>query len=117
MRLRGQRAKARLYVLEIAIDVSVIEFDGGDDRAFGAIMEKLLALVEECGVVFISLDHEVRAVSEPIVRTEVQCDSPNQHRGIPSRRRKHMRHHRGRRRLAVCPGYHHHALALEKEVP
>ena len=46
-------------------DVSMIELKIVQDRGFGAIVDKLGALVEKCRVIFVSFDHEKRGVCVP----------------------------------------------------
>ena len=115
--LIDQRAKRRLHVIEVAVDVGVIEFYRGDDRGVGAVMQKLRSLVEKRGVVFVALDDEVAAVAEAIVRTEIFRDAADHHRGIAARRVEHVRDHRGRGGLAMRSRHHQHALVLKEEMP
>ena len=49
----------------IGEDVSMIELKIVQDRGFGAIVDKLGALVEKCRVIFVSFDHEKRGVCVP----------------------------------------------------
>src|SRR5712691_9295665 len=99
--LRYQRAERRFHVLEVAIDIRMVELDGGDNCAVRAVMEKLGALVEKGGVVLVAFDHEIGSRTEAIVRIEVARHSTYEHRRVASRRGEHVRHHRGRRGLAM----------------
>ena len=104
-------------MVEVAIDVGMVELDRGQDRAVRPVVEKLRPLVEKRGVVLVALDHEVATRAEPVVGAEVLGHPADQHRGVAPGGVEHLRHHRGRGRLAMRPGDHQHALRAEEEMP
>ena len=104
-------------MLEVAIDVGVVELDRGQDRALRPVVEKLRPLVEKRGVVLVALDHEIAARAEPVVGAEVLGHPADQHRGIAPGGVEHVRHDRGRGRLAMRPGDHQDPLLAEEKMP
>src|SRR5260370_41549598 len=95
----------------------MVELDGGDNCAVRAVMEKLGALVEKGGVVLVAFDHKIGSPSEAIVRIKVARYSAHEHRRVASRRGPRVRHHCGRRGLAMRPGYHQNPPIAQEEMP
>src|SRR5439155_17828601 len=57
-----QPPERRADRIEIRVDVGVIEFNVLQQNDSGQVMKKLRSLVEECRVVFIAFDNEVRPI-------------------------------------------------------
>jgi hypothetical protein len=77
-----QRAEGLFDVVEVAVDVGVIELDGGDGQRARVVVQELRRLVEERRVVLVPLDDEVRPASFAKAPAEVQGVPPHQHRGV-----------------------------------
>src|SRR5215510_10036762 len=59
----NQPTERALDVIEIAIDVSVVELNAGEDHVGRSVVEKFRTLIEKGGVVLIALEHDI--VSRP----------------------------------------------------
>ena len=77
-----QPAKARLDLLEVAIDIRMIELDVVHDDEFGKVVDKFRPLVEKGGVVFVTLNNEMFRVSEARALAEVFGDASDQIAGL-----------------------------------
>ena len=69
--------ESRFNMVEVPIDVSVVEFDAGEDGAARPVVEELWPLVEKGRVVFIPLHHEEVATAKLIVGPEVTGNAAN----------------------------------------
>ena len=70
-------------MIEVAINVGMIKFKGGDDGVIGLIVPKLGALVEKSRVVFIAFDDKLLSLFIPCVIGKLILKNPsNQVRGL-----------------------------------
>ena len=93
---------------QIGKDVRVIVFEIVEDAGARAVMHELRALVEVCGVVFVGLDHEERAVRQPRRHGEIERHTADQEAGVESRVVEDGRQHRGRGGLAMRARHRQH---------
>src|SRR5687768_12679652 len=95
-----QLMKLPLDRRHIGIDIRVIVLEVVDDSRAGTVVNELGALIEECGVVFVSLDHEMRAATQARCDIEVARHAADQESGIESRIFEQPSQNAGRGRLA-----------------
>ena len=91
-------------------DVSMIELKIVQDRGFGAIVDKLGALVEKCRVVFVGLDHEKRGIREPRRYGKIAGHATDQEPRFEPGPFQHPGQHRRGSRLAMRSRYSEHPL-------
>ena len=82
----------------------MVVLDVADEEVPRLIVQKLRPAVEEGGVVFVSLEDEVRPRAAPVAPAEVAHLAPDEESGIPSRVEKQPGRQGRRRRLAVGAG-------------
>ena len=67
-----------LHGFEVGVDVGVVEFDVGEDERVRKVVEKLGALVEEGGIVFVALDDEGARGAKLKAGAEVFCNAADE---------------------------------------
>ena len=58
-------------MLQVAVDVGVVELDGGDEERVGVVVQELRTLVEERGIVLVALDDEPLAAADAEVPRKI----------------------------------------------
>ena len=103
--------------VEVFKDVRVIELEVVDDADFRQVMDKLAALVEKRGVIFIALDDEPLAACEPGALAEIVRDAADEVAWIQSVVLEHPGQQRSGRGLAMRAGNDDGAFAADEKFP
>ena len=100
--------------LDILKDVRVIIFEVIQNGGAGTVVHKLASLIKEAGVIFVTLNHKVRALGrQPRAVTEVRRHAADQVPRSLAAGFKNPGEHRARRGLAVRAGHRHHVASLQ----
>ena len=95
-------------------NVRMIEFQVIQNGGTRQVMNKLGALVEERGIVFIGLDHKERRIGRARGNAEIERYAADQKAGIQSRVFEYPGQHRRRSGLAVRAGYCEHPFPTQQ---
>src|SRR5262245_15105590 len=94
----------------------MIEFDAGEHRRPGTVVEELGALVEIGGLVFVSFDDEMLSLPQMVAELLSPENTPHEPRRVESRFAQHPGHQGGSRGLAMGPGYDHGMAIAQEEL-
>ncbi len=109
-------AERLLHVIEVAVDVGVVEFDGAEQQRLCVVVPELRRLVEEGGVVLVAFDYEVRSAALAERPVEVERDAADQHRRIAPGRDQQRAQQARRRRLAVGSRDDHRVMVRHRQL-
>ena len=112
---RDEFAEGILDCLLVGKDIGVVELHRSQNHDLRAVVQKLGLLVEERGVVFVPLDHELGSCAQAPGPAEVKRHAANEKRRVPAGLGEHEGHQRGRSRLAMGSRHHHRATGGEKQ--
>src|SRR5579862_1039444 len=98
---------------DIRIDVRVVELEIVERERAGTVVHELRALVEECGVVFIRLDHEKGRLPKSRAGAEILRYATDQEAGRKAGMLEYPREHRAGGGLAVRTGNGEYPAVLQ----
>ena len=104
-RAAQQQVELPHHRFQVGVDVGVVVLDIVDDHGAGAVVQEFRVLVEERRIVFVPLDDEVPAASQPRRAVEVSGRAADQKAGFQAGVLQQPGHHAGRGGLAVRPGH------------